>query len=179
MFTHDGYRMSQSSGSDRSQTHIFTSFPDSAIDLDDDLPLENPTNADQLFIDKPTDNDQCSHSLPITNQDITHEQYHQPWHIEYYQSYFQIDTQQIIERLRDSFVPRMDKSHFNSSIRQNPDLYGPIWISITFILTLTICGNLMLYFYTPNDDFQFDFSKMTLSATVSKQLEETSSSCCY
>ncbi|CAF3374132.1 unnamed protein product, partial [Rotaria socialis] len=86
------------------------------------------------------------------------------WQIEYYQKCFDIDTQQALERLLSSITPQRNKSYFNSTIRHNPDLYGPFWICATFIVTVAIGGNIVTYFHSPNADFQIDFSKIALSA---------------
>lgn len=141
MFANDGYRPSQ--------THIFNSFPDSAVDLNDDEddgPIDlqsNPNPSD----DSPTDSKRF-------------------WQIEFYQRYFSIDTRDVIERLAASMHPRPDKSHFIATVRMNPDLYGPVWVCITLILTIGISGNLSRYFYLTETDFQLDLSRITLSATV-------------
>lgn len=42
----------------------------------------------------------------------------------YYQQYFDVDTQQVKERLMWSFVPRPSKDTLTHYIRPTPDLYG-------------------------------------------------------
>lgn len=156
MFSSDGFLNDKTSN----QTHIFTSFPNSAVDPDD----EHPTN--------PSDTDQRSLPLPATaNEPKTEQQQLHIWQIEYYQKYFDVDTQQVLERLIGSITPRPNKSYFDSAIRQNPDLYGPFWVCVTFILTVAISGNIVNYFHIPDAEFQIDFSKITLSAIVSKNLK--------
>ncbi|CAF2046460.1 unnamed protein product [Rotaria magnacalcarata] len=103
--------------------------------------------------------------LPVTTSNTPNEQMH-IWQIEHYQKYFDIDTQQALERLLSSITPQQNKSYFNSTIRHNPDLYGPFWICATFIVTVAIGGNIVTYFHSPNADFQIDFSKIALSAIV-------------
>ena len=168
MFSSDGFLTDKFSNKGQSQTHIFTSFPNSAVDPDDDLPSENKSTNDQLYGYNPSDTEQASLPLPATANNTKTEQL-QIWQIEYYQKYFQIDTQQVLERLVASITPRPNKSYFNSTIRQNPDLYGPFWVCVTFIVTVAISGNILTYFYVPDTDFQIDFSKITLSAIVSKR----------
>jgi hypothetical protein len=167
MFSSDGFLTDKSSTKGSSQTHIFTSFPNSAVDPDDDLPSENKLNNDQLYGYNPSDVQKSSLPLPANANNIKNDQLH-IWQIEYYQKYFQIDTQQVLERLIASITPRPNKSYFNSNIRQNPDLYGPFWVCVTFIVTVAISGNIVTYFHVPNADFQIDFSKITLSAIVCK-----------
>jgi hypothetical protein len=158
MFSSDGF-LTDKSTSNTNQTHVFTSFPNSAIDPDDEHAENKPTN--------PSDSDNFSLPLPATTSDTKPQQF-QIWQIEYYQKYFDIDTQQVLERLMGSMTPRPNKSYFNSKIRQNPDLYGPFWVCATFILTVAISGNIVNYFHLPDVEFQIDFSKITLSAIVSE-----------
>ncbi len=168
MFSSDGFLTNKSPSKAPSQTHIFTSFPNSAVDPDDDLPTETPSNNDHLYGYNPSDADQAALPLPATATSTKNEPFH-IWQIEYYQKYFQIDTQQVLERLAGSIRPRPNQSYFNSTIRQNPDLYGPFWVCVTFIVTVAISGNIVTYFHVPDADFQIDFSKITLSAIVSKR----------
>ena len=165
MFSSDGFLTNQSSSKGPSQTHMFTSFPNSAVDPDDDQAPDNKSTDDQFYGYNPSNTDP-SLPLPATANSPKTDQLH-IWQIEYYQKYFQIDTQQVLERLVGSVTPRPNKSYFNSTIRENPDLYGPLWVCITFIVTVAISGNIVTYFHTPDADFQIDFSKITLSALVS------------
>ena len=159
MFSSDGFLTDKSASSNPSQTHVFTSFPNSAVDPEDDERNENRLN-------HPSDFDKFALPLPATTNESKNQQLH-IWQIEYYQQYFQIDTQQVLERLIGSVTPRPNKSYFDSTIRQNPDLYGPFWVCVTFIVTVAISGNIVNYFHVPDVEFQIDFSKITLSAIVS------------
>ncbi|CAF3722701.1 unnamed protein product, partial [Rotaria sordida] len=167
MFSNDGFLIDQSSNKNPSQTHLFTSFPNSAVDLDDDdendRSVENKINNNPSYGYNPSNEQHLSLPLSITTNNIKNEQLH-IWQIEYYQKYFQIDTQQLLERLLASMTPQPNKSYFNSTIKHNPDLYGPFWVCITFIVTVAISGNIVTYFHLPDADFQIDFSKITLSA---------------
>ncbi len=156
MFSNDGFLTEKTP----SQTHVFTSFPNSAIDPDDEHTENKSMN--------PSDSDKFTLPLPATATETKPEQLH-IWQIEYYQKYFDVDTQQVLERLIGSITPRPNKPYFDSTIRQNPDLYGPFWVCVTFILTVAISGNIVNYFHVPDVEFQIDFSKITLSAIVSKR----------
>lgn len=155
MFSNDGFLTTDKP---INQTHMFTSFPNSAVDPEDEHG-ENPSN-------NATHSDQYGLPLPATANENKPTQ-HQVWQIEYYQKYFDVDTQQVIQRLIGSMIPRPNKSFFESTIRQNPDLYGPFWVCVTFIVTVAISGNIVNYFHMPDAEFQIDFSKITLSAIVS------------
>jgi hypothetical protein len=153
MFANNGYTPSQ--------THIFSSFPDSAVDLNDDEddgPIDLQSNSNP------------SNTYETSSTTETHDDSTRFWQIEFYQKYFSIETKDVLERLVASIHPRPDKSHFIANIRLNPDLYGPIWICLTLILTIGISGNLSRYFYLIDRDFQLDLSRITLSATVKNSL---------
>lgn len=161
MFSSDGFLTdkSPSSSANPGQTHVFTSFPNSAVDIDN----EGDDLGRRTTITK--DNEQTL-PLPATANETQSQGYH-IWQVEYYQQYFQVDTNQVIERLIGSVTPRPNKSYFDSTIRQNPDLYGPFWVCVTFIVTVAISGNIVNYFHMSSSEFQIDFSKITLSAIVS------------
>ena len=155
MFSNDGFLTADKPVN---QTHMFTSFPNSAVDPEE-VHGENQSN-------NPAQSEQYALPLPATANDNKTTQY-QVWQIEHYQKYFDVDTQQVLQRLLGSMMPRPNKSYFDSSIRHNPDLYGPFWVCVTFIVTVAISGNIVNYFHMPDADFQIDFSKITLSAIVS------------
>lgn len=54
--------------------------------------------------------------------------------IEYYQKFFDVDTLVVIERIANSMIPkRAPGNYLKSYIGQNPDLYGPFWITTTLV----------------------------------------------
>lgn len=175
MFSSDGFLTDESINKGSSQTHLFTSFPNSAVDLDDDdddedLLSSNIPNKTQSYAYRSSNDGVLSLPSQTTTTDNTKNDQLRVWQIEYYQKYFDIDTQQVVERLLSSITPQPNKSYFNSSIRHNPDLYGPFWVCVTFIVIVAISGNIVTYFHTSDAEFQVDFSKITLSAIVSTKI---------
>ena len=57
-----------------------------------------------------------------------------------FKRYFQITSNDFILRFVNSFIPFNNK--FENLIRSNPDLYGPIWIYTSVILSLSATGSL-------------------------------------
>lgn len=54
--------------------------------------------------------------------------------IEYYQQYFNVDTNIVMERIMSSMIPRRAPStYLKQNIGRNPDLYGPFWIVVTLV----------------------------------------------
>lgn len=91
------------------------------------------------------------------------------WTFEYYQSFFNVDTIQVLDRIKGSVMPLPGKNFIKHHLRSNPDLYGPFWICVTLVFTLAISGNLSTflsekgnaqYHYTPQ------FHRVTVAAVV-------------
>ncbi|CAG8435784.1 13040_t:CDS:2 [Funneliformis mosseae] len=61
------------------------------------------------------------------------------WSIEYYAQYFDVDTDQVLERASKSLFP---KDNFDDVVGPNPDLYGPFWISTTVIFLLFVTATI-------------------------------------
>ncbi|KAM6394834.1 protein YIPF2 [Rhynochetos jubatus] len=64
------------------------------------------------------------------------------WTFEYYQGFFDVDTPQVLERIKGSVTPLPGKSFVRHRLRNNPDLYGPLWIGATLALALALSGSL-------------------------------------
>ncbi|KAF7496307.1 Protein YIPF1 [Sarcoptes scabiei] len=68
------------------------------------------------------------------------------WKIEYYSRYFDLTTKIFFQKILWSILPLNvgDKgTYIDRFIHLNADLYGPIWISLTLIFTLSICGDII------------------------------------
>jgi len=66
------------------------------------------------------------------------------WTITYYQPLFDVDTVQVLNRVKGSLLPR-PRGAFFELIAANPDLYGPFWVATTLIFAMAITGNLASY----------------------------------
>ncbi|XP_071485077.1 protein YIPF1-like [Diadema antillarum] len=91
------------------------------------------------------------------------------WTFEYYQQFFDVDTQQVGRRLLGSFIPNPTKSFLDSHIRPSPDLYGPLWVCITLIFTIAISGDMADYIanrYSTQYSWHAHFSNVTIAAVV-------------
>uniref|UniRef100_A0A8D8CWU7 Protein YIPF1 n=1 Tax=Culex pipiens TaxID=7175 RepID=A0A8D8CWU7_CULPI len=54
---------------------------------------------------------------------------------EYYQTFFDVDTMTVVERVVNSIIPkRAPTDYLQLNIGTSPDLYGPIWIVITLVM---------------------------------------------
>lgn len=91
------------------------------------------------------------------------------WSIKYYQPLFDVDTLQVLNRIKGSLLPR-PKGAFFELVAANPDLYGPFWISTTLIFAMAITGNLASFFaFVPTTEapqWKYNFNQLTLAGSV-------------
>ncbi|KAJ8679183.1 hypothetical protein QAD02_014970 [Eretmocerus hayati] len=90
------------------------------------------------------------------------------WTIEYYQKFFNINTDDVIERLKRSMIPHASENYLLTHIRPNPDLYGPFWVCVTLIFAIGISGNLANYFQYHDSGtyhWKYDFHLVSQAAT--------------
>ncbi|EFO20903.1 hypothetical protein LOAG_07587 [Loa loa] len=89
---------------------------------------------------------------------------------EFYQQYFDVDTDQVLSRIWYSMLPRFTSNFITDHIQPLPDLWGPVWISITLVFSTAICGNLAKYIETSGTiaSYQYgsDFRLVTGASTV-------------
>ncbi|NXI37218.1 YIPF1 protein, partial [Galbula dea] len=91
------------------------------------------------------------------------------WTFEYYQAFFNVDTQQVLERIKGSVLPLPGRNFVHHCLRHNPDLYGPFWICATLALALAVSGNLSYLTARPGASpsrYRPHFHHVTLAATL-------------
>lgn len=94
---------------------------------------------------------------------------HNFWTIEYYQKYFDVQTNEVVERIISSVLPqKVSRNYFDERIKGKPDLYGPIWISVTLIFTIAVSGNIANYLQNANKTivWRYDFHLVSYAATA-------------
>ncbi|KAL0107729.1 hypothetical protein PUN28_014781 [Cardiocondyla obscurior] len=85
------------------------------------------------------------------------------WTIEYYQKFFNVNTNDVVERIKRSIIPYGNENYLITHIRPNPDLYGPFWICVTLVFFIAISKN-MANFLTVNH-WRYDFHIISYVAT--------------
>uniref|UniRef100_A0A8C4KED4 Yip1 domain family member 2 n=2 Tax=Dromaius novaehollandiae TaxID=8790 RepID=A0A8C4KED4_DRONO len=91
------------------------------------------------------------------------------WTFEYYQAFFDVDTHQVLDRIKGSVTPLPGRNFVRHHLRNNPDLYGPFWICATLVFALAISGNLSHLpekRASPSFHYSPQFHKVTIAATV-------------
>jgi hypothetical protein len=87
---------------------------------------------------------------------------HNIFSFKYYQQFFDVDQEQVYSRLLRSIIPTLNSNFILDHVQPLPDLYGPLWICITFVFSTAICGNLAHYIETHGQDrYENDFGLVT------------------
>ncbi|CAO3695980.1 unnamed protein product [Rhizopus stolonifer] len=85
------------------------------------------------------------------------------WSVEYYATFFDVDTTQVIERCLKSVYPVGD---FAADTLQNqPDLYGPFWVATSVVFSLFVCSSLAgsLAAYIAGTSYVYDFTLLSFA----------------
>jgi hypothetical protein len=89
------------------------------------------------------------------------------WTIEYYQPYFDIDTQTVLKRCYTTLIPTEARTYISVHLNP-PDLYGPFWTLTTLIFTLFLSSSLgaSIAKYLSSDKVPYDYNFQLLSIAV-------------
>ncbi|RZF46548.1 hypothetical protein LSTR_LSTR013078 [Laodelphax striatellus] len=90
---------------------------------------------------------------------------------EFYQSLFDVNTDQVVDRIIWSMLPRPKINYLQHYIASKPDLYGPFWVCVTLVFTIAISGNIADYMRTVdqpiyNHHWKYDFHMVSASASI-------------
>ncbi|XP_021180705.2 protein YIPF1 [Fundulus heteroclitus] len=91
------------------------------------------------------------------------------WTFEYYQSFFNVDTMQVLDRVKGSVMPLPGRNFVKHYLRNNPDLYGPFWICVTLVFSVAISGNLSTFLSelgNPTYHYRPQFHRVAIAAVV-------------
>lgn len=88
--------------------------------------------------------------------------------LEFFAKYFDVTTQDVRQRILWSVIPAPTADNYvERFIRTNPDLYGPLWINVTLIFAIAICGNIANYLSSGEaDQWHYDFAKVGIAAST-------------
>ncbi|OWR55237.1 protein YIPF2 [Danaus plexippus] len=105
----------------------------------------------------------------VEEQETAPQTNHNFWTIEYYQKYFDVQTSEVLERIVSSVLPqKVSRNYFDERIKGKPDLYGPIWISVTLIFTIAVSGNIANYLQNANKEvhWRYNYHLVSYAATA-------------
>ena len=127
--------------------HTFSDFPPSAVDDDDDDDDDDTDDKTELLRGKE----------------------HPAWSFAYYQELFDVDTRDVLNRVKGSVIPLPSHSFNSVYIKSNPDMYGPFWICATLVICVGVCGNLTTLFNNisnSNYHYQSQFQLLPIAAII-------------
>ena len=102
--------------------------------------------------------------------------------MESYSQYFDVETSDVVERLKASLLKFWLPDQFRTSVVgdcktdtfKGPDLYGPVWISLTLVFLLAVTSNIHAYFKHKRrakheddlEEFEYDIHLLLHSSSV-------------
>ncbi|KAL7057927.1 hypothetical protein AAHC03_016534 [Spirometra sp. Aus1] len=90
------------------------------------------------------------------------------FHLDFYKSYFDVDTNQVLKRLCSSVWPFSKECSLYSSLQPTPDLYGPFWITVTLIFSVAFAGSIREYLLLRDKSAlsTFNFMRVTITSAL-------------
>jgi hypothetical protein len=90
-----------------------------------------------------------------------------PMSLSFYSSFFEIDTDEILRRLK-ACVSYSQTKFFEEDLNgAGPDFYGPFWTTTTLIFALAACGNFGAYLSSEASiTWTYNFAKLSVAAFV-------------
>ncbi|KAH0578622.1 hypothetical protein H2248_003760 [Termitomyces sp. 'cryptogamus'] len=90
------------------------------------------------------------------------------WMVEYYQPYFDVDTQTVLKRCYATLIPT--STNYLSTHLNPADLYGPFWTLTTLIFTLflssSLAASISAYLSAPGTDYDYDFTLLSVAVSL-------------
>ncbi|PFH51186.1 hypothetical protein AMATHDRAFT_3317 [Amanita thiersii Skay4041] len=91
------------------------------------------------------------------------------WTVEYYQSYFDIDTQTVLKRCYTTLLPQAARAYIPTHLNP-PDLYGPFWTLTTLIFALflssSLAASISSYLSGPDAKYSYDFQLLSIAVSL-------------
>lgn len=98
---------------------------------------------------------------------------HSIFSIEFYQKFFNVDTNIVSERITSAIIPRRAPvNYLKQNIGSNPDLYGPFWIVVTLVNTKLF--RMPVDYRINNLRNTFQVFSIAISGNIASYLQETS-----
>ncbi|KAG6833270.1 hypothetical protein H0H87_009445 [Tephrocybe sp. NHM501043] len=90
------------------------------------------------------------------------------WTVEYYQPYFDVDTQTVLKRCYATLIPT--STNYLSTHLNPADLYGPFWTLTTLIFTLflssSLAASISVYLSAPGTEYDYDFALLSVAVSL-------------
>lgn len=89
--------------------------------------------------------------------------------VAYYRPYFDVDTDQVKDRLLRAAMPTKNDPPFLEIIRAKPDAYGPFWIATSLLFTIAVGANVSSWLKSdgdPDSVWTYDFNVVLNAAII-------------
>jgi hypothetical protein len=88
--------------------------------------------------------------------------------VQFYQPYFDVDTNDIKDRLLASLMYCKSEQTFYTMIDDRPDAYGPFWLSTCLVFTLAVCTHISgwLSAWASGKSWEYDFQSILTASSI-------------
>ncbi|KAK4748836.1 hypothetical protein SAY87_015422 [Trapa incisa] len=141
--------------------HISVKFSESNLQT---FPLSVASGNISGSSQPPRDSDDTFSKSRLGSDERQEGSWFQMFSVASYKPYFDVDTSDVVERIRESLFPF--RGNFNEKISSNPDLYGPFWICTTLIFVAASIGTFVTYLAhkIKDKEWEYDINLVTWSA---------------
>ncbi|KAF8654802.1 hypothetical protein AX16_003371 [Volvariella volvacea WC 439] len=91
------------------------------------------------------------------------------WTLDYYQQYFDVDTQTVLQRCYATLIPSSNGTYIATHLNP-PDLYGPFWTLTTLIFTIflssSLAASISAYLSAPGEAYDYDFHLLSIAVSL-------------
>jgi len=91
------------------------------------------------------------------------------WTVEYYQSYFDVDTKTVLQRCYTTLNPLAAPAYIPNYLSP-ADLYGPFWTLTTLIFALflssSLAASVSAYLSAEGSEYDYDFKLLSIAVTL-------------
>jgi cation transporter-like permease len=122
-----------------------------------------PSEESQPFIAQEGQQEQPTGESGGTEEGARGNNYY-PWQKQYWQRYFNVDQKEVGRRMSFTITPW--RLRFIAAISQNPDMYGPFWITTTVAFIIAMTSNLHEFFVSHSTHWQYDPTKIAAAPAV-------------
>lgn len=99
---------------------------------------------------------------------------HSMFTIEFYQQFFNVDTAMVLDRIASSMIPkRAPVNYLKEQIGSNPDLYGPFWIVVTLVRSIS-CVDCVHQYSLHHSHSPPQIFSIAISGNLANYLQEAS-----
>ena len=89
-------------------------------------------------------------------------------HVDYYRPYFDVDTQDVVDRLKAAVLP-IRASAFADATANNPDLWGPVWVCTSLVFISAAAANYARYVASGKSngaEYAYDITKVATGSSI-------------